>query len=122
MQFLGACGALSGGVMVLDYCFGRPPEKMSYQKEIKANHDAYFAAVEAPMLLADKFWKEYGAMHCVSLQRQLFGRFFYAADPDEYEKMMEAGGHDDPTKCPHIVGNAARWVMEILLDKGAVEF
>jgi hypothetical protein len=108
--------------MVLDYCFGRPPEKMSHQEEIKANHDAYFAAVEAPMLLADKFWKEYGAIHCVSIQRQLFGRFFYAADPDEYTKMMQAGGHDDPTKCPHIVGNAARWVMEILLDKGAVEY
>jgi C_GCAxxG_C_C family probable redox protein len=119
MQFLGACGSLSGGVMILDYCFGRPLEKMSYQKEIKANHDAWFAATEAPMLLANRFWKEYGTINCVNIQRQLFGRFYYAVDPDESEKMLKAGVHE-PTKCPHIVGNAARWVMEILLDKNAV--
>jgi len=120
MQFVGTCGALSGGVMILDYCFGRPPEKMSYQEEIKDNLDAYFAATEAPMLLADKFWKEYGTINCINIQRRLFGRFYNAADPDEYEKMVRAGAHES-TKCPHIVGDAARWVMEILLDKGAVE-
>lgn len=35
------------------------------------------------------------------------------------EKFKKAGGHAD--KCPHVAGNVARWVMEILLDKGAVE-
>jgi hypothetical protein len=36
-------------------------------------------------------------------------------------KFQEAGGISDPDKCCRVVGNAARWVMEILLDKGAVE-
>jgi C_GCAxxG_C_C family probable redox protein len=121
MQFLGACGALSGGVIALDYCFGRPPEKMSYQEEIKDNLAAYFAAVEAPMLLADKFWKEYGTINCVNIQRQLFGRTFWLLDPDDVRKFEKAGGHSAPDKCCHIVGTAARWAMEILLDKGAIE-
>ena len=120
MQFVGTCGALSGGVMILDYCFGRQPNKMSYEEEIKDNLDAYFAATESPMLLADKFWKEYGTINCINIQRQLFGRFYYAVDPDEYEKQIKAGAHES-TKCPHIVGNSARWVMEILLDKNAID-
>jgi len=37
------------------------------------------------------------------------------------EKFEKAGGYSAPDKCCHIVGNAARWVMEILLDKGAIE-
>jgi hypothetical protein len=40
---------------------------------------------------------------------------------DEFNKLEEAGGHSDPNKAPRIVGNAARWVMEMLLDKGAVK-
>jgi hypothetical protein len=38
------------------------------------------------------------------------------------EKFNNAGGHSDPEKsCCMVVGTAARWVMEILLDKGVVE-
>ena len=120
-QFLGTCGGLTAGIMVLDYFFGRPAEKMSYEKETQANIDAMVSAFEAPELLADRFWREYGTIQCINIHRQLFGRFYYAKDPDEADKLEKAGAHSDPTKCVHIVGNAARWVMEILLDKEAVE-
>ena len=47
---------------------------------------------------------------------------YYTGDPDEMEKFGKAGAHSDPQKsCCVIVGNAAQWVMEILLDKDAVE-
>ena len=121
VQFLGTCGSLAGGIMVLDYYFGRPVENMSYQKCIQANIDASGPGFEVAQLLADKFVKEYGTFICAQIQRQLFGRFYYATDPDESRKMGEAGAHSDPDKCCHIVGNSTRWVMEILLDKGAIE-
>jgi len=52
---------------------------------------------------------------------QKFGRPFYLNDPDEFRKLEEAGGHTDPQKCVDVVGQAASWAMEILLNKGAVE-
>jgi hypothetical protein len=42
-------------------------------------------------------------------------------DMEEFAKLEAAGGHSDLSKCPRIVGNAARFTLEILLDKGAVE-
>jgi C_GCAxxG_C_C family probable redox protein len=121
VQFLGTCGALSGGVIALDYFFGRPVENMSYQECIQANIEASSLGFEVAQLLADRFVKEHGTIICAQIQRQLFGRFYYATDPDEARKMGEAGAHSDPDKCCRIVGNAVRWVMEILLDKGVIE-
>ena len=57
----------------------------------------------------------------VILQQKFYGRQFFFLDPDEMVKFDKAGGHSDPTKCIRVVGNAARWTMEILLDKGVVE-
>ena len=56
-----------------------------------------------------------------AIQIQLFGRHYYLWDPEELAKFEEAGGHSDPKKCVNIVGYAARWTLEILLDQGAVE-
>jgi len=120
-QFSGTCGALSGGVVVLAYFFGRPVDKLSPQERKQTNVDALFASFPAPQSLADRFWKEYGTILCPHIQRQLFGRTWWLLDPDDLDKFEKAGGHSDPDKCCHIVGTAARWVMEILLDKGAVE-
>ena len=121
LQFLGTCGSLAGGVITLDYFFGRPVDNMSYQECIQGNVDASKPGFEIAQLLADRYVKEYGTIICAQIQRQLFGRFFYGIDPDESQKMVEAGGHSDPDKCCRIVGNATRWVMEILLDKGAIQ-
>ena len=120
-QFSGTCGALSGGLIALAYFFGRPVEKLSYQERIQDNVDALFATFPAPQLLADKFWKQYGTILCPHIHRQLFGRTWWLLDPDELDKFEKAGGHSAPDKCCHVTGTGARWVMEILLDKGAVE-
>ena len=120
-QFSGTCSALAGGLMVLGYYFGRPAEKMSYQERIQDNIDALFSAFPPVRLLAGKFWKEYGTIICPHIHYQLFGRTWWLTDPDELKKFEEAGGHSAPDKCCHVVGTAARWTMEILLDEGAVE-
>jgi len=118
LQYSGACGALAGGVIVLDYYFGRPVENVSDKETIQDNLDRLYSAFKAPQLLADKFVNEYGTIICSQLHRQFLGRIYYLLDPEEKGKFVKAGGSE---KCDEVVGKAARWVTEILLDKGAIE-
>ena len=119
-QFSGTCGSLIGGLMVLGYFLGRPATKLSPYEKKSSNVNALFATFGPPQELADKYWREYGTIICPHIQRQLFGRTWWLLDADDLAKFEKAGGHSDPDKCLHVVGNAARWVMEILIDKGVV--
>ena len=121
LQIIGSCGALTGGLMVLDYYFGRPVGRLSDKESIQANLDALFSAFEAPQLYADRFVKEHGTTLCGQIQRRLFGRFYWPMDEEENQKFEAAGAHTAKDKCCHVVGNGARWVVEILLDKRVIE-
>ena len=121
-QLVGTCGGLVGGIMILDYFFGRPPEHMSRTEVIQDPNVAdLFASQPIARSLFNKYIEKYGTINCANIQFQTFGRLYYLEDMDEFGKMEAAGGHSDPQKAPRIVGTAARWVMETLLDKGAVE-
>ena len=125
-HFMGTCGGLIGGTMVLDYFFGRPYDTLSDKEFKQEREDALMNATQIAKLLYYRYVDEYGTTLCPSLQVKLYGRVFYFADPDDVEKFVEAGGHDDPRttgkmSCCQLVGNAAKWTMEILLDKGVVE-
>jgi len=117
-QAVGTCGGLIGGTIVLDYFFGRPPERMSCQETTEANIKLGDDAVEIAKLLYDRYINEYGTILCPHIQAQLFGRHYYFWEPDDEEKFEKAGA---PDKCSHLVATVARWTMEILLDKGAIE-
>lgn len=120
-QAAGTCGALAGGIIVFDYFFGRPAGLLSSEAMIQDSVIALESAQEAPKELVRKYIKKYGTINCAAIMTQKFGRPFYLNDPDEFRKLEEAGAHTDPQKCLDVVGQAASWVMEILLDKGAVE-
>jgi C_GCAxxG_C_C family probable redox protein len=118
---MGTCGGVIGGTMVLDYFLGRPVEAMSSEPSKKAERERFRNAIGTAKLLCDRFVQEYGSILCSEIQRKLFGRTYYLPDPDEFQKFLKAGAHSDPTKCMRVVGNASKWTMEILLDKGVVE-
>jgi C_GCAxxG_C_C family probable redox protein len=120
-QTVGTCGALAGGIIVFDYFLGRPAQCLSSEVKIQDNLMALESAQEAPKKLIQKYIGKYGTINCAGVMTQKFGRPFYLNDPDEFRKLEEAGAHTDPKKCVDVVGLAASWVMEILLDKGAVE-
>ncbi len=117
---LGTCGGVIGGTMVLDYFLGRPVEAMSSEPSKKPDFESLVNAIQTAKLLCDRFAQEYGSILCPAIQTKLFGRIYYLPDPDEWQKFLKAGGHD-PTKCMRVAGNASKWTMEILLDKGVVE-
>ena len=118
---VGTCGGLIGGTMVLDYFFGRTPEEMVYTDEKEPMTETLFEAFEVAKQLYDRYFKEYGTIICPQIQVQLYGRHYYLLDEDEVEKFEAIGAHSDPNKsCCRIVGNAARWTLEILLNKTGI--
>ena len=117
IQHLGTCGALAGGIMVLDYYTGRPPEKMSYHEHVQENTDLLEESFVGPKLLAERFIRKYGTILCPQLERNLYGRIYYGADPDEARKKKARQELIAPNDCFGIVGDVSRWVMEILLER-----
>ena len=90
-QFLGTCGALAGGILVIDYFFGRPIEKMSAEKYVQSNIDDLEPAWRMNESLADRFVSEYASITCASIHRKLFGRIFYLRDRAEAERFIASG-------------------------------
>ena len=122
-RVVGTCGGLIGGTMILDYFFGRPVENLSYRECTQANLEPLFNAVGIAGLLYEKYVNEYGTIICPHIQAQLYGRHFYFLDEEEMAKFEKSGGHTNSRKSAgHIVGNAARWTIEILMDKGVIDF
>ena len=120
-QIVGTCGGLIGGTIVLDYFFGRSAENMSCRECLQANIKPLMGAIDTASILYYRYVKEYGTIICPHIQVRLFGRHYYILDPDELEKFEAAGAHSSPDKCSSVVGNAAQWVVEILLDRNVIE-
>jgi len=105
----GTCGAFAGGVMIISYIFGRD----------RAHYDlsgSKFRYRELIKKLRGLFYKTYGGETCPAIQNFMFGRYYDMSDPAQKNAFEEAGAHKD--KCTHVVGTAAKWVAEILLDEG----
>jgi C_GCAxxG_C_C family probable redox protein len=108
----GSCGAYLGSIMVLGSLVGRQRDK-----------DGNFGLIppDAPIFklgrkFRDKYIKEYGSVVCRNIQTKVLGRPYYLIDPDEWQKFEDAGGHGDKG-CPEVVGKAARWMAEIILEE-----
>lgn len=104
----GACGALSGGILAIGHKYGRTRENLLQAGE------AMFKTQELGRKLYNKFLEAYGSGNCKDVQKKIFGRSFDLLNSEDWEAFEKAGAHDD--KCPSVVGNAARWTVEILLD------
>ena len=115
-----ACGGVIGGTIVLDYYLGRPANMVSATQEIPEGMKELSRAMGAAQSLCNKFIHQYGSILCPQLQERIYGRAFNHQDPADWQAFLDAGAHTDPTKCMSVVGNAARWTLEILFDTKAV--
>ena len=116
----GACGGVIGGTIVLDYYLGRSASLLSATREIPEGGPELSRGMEAARSLGEKFIRQYGSILCPQMQERIYGRSYNLQDPDDWKAFMEAGAHTDPAKCMSVVGNAAKWTLEILLDRQAV--
>ena len=106
----GTCGALSAAAMAISQIHGRTRE--DFKDEQKQRMKAYKLTTE----VLRRFIEEYGSVICKDIQKKLMGRSYNLWDPEEFKEFEKAGGHKE--KCPVVVGNAARWAVEILLMEG----
>lgn len=110
----GPCGGYSGGLLFLGHYAGRRLEHIEGDKEEKD------LAMKLSDLLHTKFIETYGTVICHGIHRDIFGREFHIRNADEKQGFEDAGAHQKD-KCPAVVGTAAMWTVEILLDEGFVE-
>ena len=103
------CGAYIGGVLVLSSLLGRERNNFSDPEGIRLKTH------QLARKFRKRFIQEYGSVICRDIQNKILGRYYYLADPQEYEKFHNAGAHD--VHCPVVVGKAARWMTEILLEE-----
>jgi C_GCAxxG_C_C family probable redox protein len=104
----GSCGAYAGAIMALSSLVGRTRDDF----EDKAGGN--FRSFDLVQRVRQRFIEEYGSVSCRDIQYRTFGRPYYLLDQDDDEKFNKAGGHTD--KCPEVVGKAARWAAEIILE------
>jgi len=109
---IGVCGGYVGGIMVLSQLLGRERSNFEDPERIRFKSFA----------LARRFLQEYihelGSIICRDIQTIRFGRPYYIADLEDFEKFEEAGGHVD--KCTDVVGKAAQIAVKLILDEGLV--
>lgn len=105
------CGAYVGAVLFLGSRLGR--ERANVQDAEGVRH----RNLELVMKLRNRFIREYGSVVCRNIQTRVLGRPYYLADPEDFQKFEDAGGHAD-SGCPEVVGKAARWTVEIMLEAG----
>lgn len=110
----GACGGYSGGLLFLGNYAGRRIEFFDGDKEEK----------DKCMMLCDmlhrKFIDAYGSVICHGIHQDIFGRPFHIRRSDEKEAFEAAGAHK-LDKCTAVVGTAAMWTVEVLLDAGLIK-
>ena len=112
------CGALSGGVMALGLLYGRDTETMKHPDEALRSQRREDIEQKLGTLIKNlraRFEKEYGSIICDDIETKIFGRSFDKWDPEEREEKGRLGGYED--KCPTVVGKAARWVAELILEE-----
>lgn len=105
----GSCGGYTGGVMVMSSLFGR---RWKHRDNDKMEKDCAHRMARA---LMEKFHLEYGSNVCREIHADLFGRGFDLTDPKDRESFENSGAHTD--KCTTVVGNAAAWATELILDE-----
>jgi C_GCAxxG_C_C family probable redox protein len=107
----GSCGSYVGSIMVLGSLLGRERDNFTDLDETTG-----FRTLELVRKFRDKYIQEYGSVVCRNIQTKVLGRPYYIVDPDEFQKFEAAGGHGDKG-CPEVVGKAARWMAEIILEE-----
>ena len=99
---VGACGALTGGLMALSAKRGRDRSKLDKGRFInnfnKGNE------------LVERFREEFGGITCSELQQQFTGRTYDLWDGEQYQDFDKARGQ----QCAHATGTVTKWVIEML--------
>lgn len=107
-----ACGGYSGSALFIGQLIGRDRQHFKTESSSKSG---IFNMVK---LLHNKYINKYNTVVCHNIQSEIMGRSFDLHKTDEKEEFEKMGGHKD--KCTYVVGKAAAWTAEIILDNPEV--
>lgn len=107
----GTCGALSGSILGIGLIVGRTRDNFADPEGI---HWVNYRLVKP---LYERFLDAYGSVKCRDIQTALMGQAFDFWSPSR-EEFKRLGGY---TICPNLVGQAAGWAVEIILEYQAGE-
>ncbi|MCW9015146.1 MAG: C-GCAxxG-C-C family protein [Gammaproteobacteria bacterium] len=99
---VGACGALTGGLMALSAKSGRDRDKF--------DRGRYINNFRKSKELVERFRQEFGGITCEELQLQFTGRNYDMWQAEEYQQFDKARGN----QCAHATGTVTRWLVEML--------
>jgi C_GCAxxG_C_C family probable redox protein len=102
------CGGYAAGVLTIGQLLGR--ERSNFKDPEGIRHQNFDLVREFTL----KFIEELGSVICRDIHIRQFGRPYYIADKDEFEKFEAAGGHRD--KCTDVVGKATRLAVRYILE------
>jgi C_GCAxxG_C_C family probable redox protein len=105
----GTCGGLAGGVMAISLLYGRELDNLEDPEGLR------FISYSLANKLHERFVQEYGSSVCKEIHKKILGKTYHLNNPEEWKEFLDAGGHTD--KCPSVVGKAARWAAEIILEQ-----
>ena len=107
-----SCGGLSGGCMFIGQLCGRQRES---DGSFGDKENRRFKAYKYCRVLTMRFSEEYDGCNCLEIQKKkLDGKSYVLAEPDQFKEFVDRGAHTHV--CPEVVGKAARWAAEIVLD------
>jgi C_GCAxxG_C_C family probable redox protein len=109
---IGVCGGYVGAVMVISQLLGRERSNFRDPERIR------FKSFELVRRFLQQYTLELGSIICRDIQLIRFGRPYYIADMDDFEKFEAEGGHVD--KCTDVVGKASQLAVKFILDEGLV--
>jgi len=108
----GSCGAYVGSLFYIGMKYGRRFSDIGKDPEDPEVIKAWEENQALVKKVHERFIEKYGTVVCHQIQRKLFGRVYYTPDQEQYEKFLQAGGHD--TMCPSLCGDAARWTVKAI--------
>ncbi len=104
------CGGYAAGVLAISKLLGRE------RSNFKDPEGVRFENFKLVRKFTQQYTEELGSLICRDVQIRKFGRPYYIADPDEFNKFEEAGGHRD--KCTDVVGKATQLAVKFILEEG----
>jgi C_GCAxxG_C_C family probable redox protein len=110
---IGVCGGYVGGVMMISLFCGR--ERSNFADPERKR----FKSFELARRFGQLYTQKLGSIICRDIQTIRFGRPYYIADAEDFQKFEDAGGHVD--KCTDVVGVAARLAVKFMLDEELVK-
>ena len=105
-QTRNTCAAMLGGLMAIGMAF-------FHGKLEDAKIEDIMTAMALGRQYYRRFEQEVGHARCFDIRETGIGRCFDTADPEEYEKFVQAGGYE---LCSSIAGKAARLAAEYILQ------